>query len=218
MRQNRPMAPYIVHGLTRSYFTRKVTGYLDYTDRPWRLEPCPPSLHPAATEAGWTGGIPVVTAPDGELMWDSTAIIEYLDETCPSPPLLPPDPPGRARVRAIALSIACEIHPLNNLRVLDYLTGQLGLDEAQRMAWYRHWVEGGLAAVEALLAAHPATGRFCHGDTPGLADCVLVPQVFNARRFDCRLDHVPTVTRIAAACEALDAFARAAPAAQPDAE
>ena len=156
---------------------------------------------------------------DGELtLTQSLAIIEYLDETCPSPPLLPPDPPGRARVRAIALSIACEIHPLNNLRVLDYLTGQLGLDEAQRMAWYRHWVEGGLAAVEALLAAHPATGRFCHGDTPGLADCVLVPQVFNARRFDCRLDHVPTVTRIAAACEALDAFARAAPAAQPDAE
>ena len=156
---------------------------------------------------------------DGELtLTQSLAIIEYLDETCPSPPLLPPDPPGRARVRAIALSIACEIHPLNNLRVLDYLTGQLGLDEAQRMAWYRHWVEGGLAAVEAMLAGHPATGRFCHGDTPGMADCVLVPQVFNARRFDCRLDHVPTVTRIAAACEALDAFARAAPAAQPDAE
>ncbi|BAL26636.1 maleylacetoacetate isomerase [Azoarcus sp. KH32C] len=155
---------------------------------------------------------------DGQLVTQSLAIIEYLDETHPAPPLLPADALGRARVRALAQAIACDIHPINNLRVLKYLKHEFGVDDAQKDAWYRHWCEVGLAAVEAMLASDPRTGRFCHGDTPGLADCCLVPQVFNARRFDCKLDGMPTVLRITEACEALDAFRAAAPANQPDAE
>lgn len=163
------------------------------------------------------GAVPALA--DRELsLSQSLAIIEYLDEAYPYPPLLPADPAARARVRAIALDIACEIHPINNLRVLKYLTGQLGLSEEQKNAWYRHWVEVGLASVEARLAGHPLTGKFCHGDHPTLADCCLVPQVFNARRFGCRLDHVPTVVRIDAECRTLPAFVAAAPENQPDAE
>ena len=148
----------------------------------------------------------------------SLAIIEYLDETMPDPPLLPHEATERARVRALALSIACEIHPLNNLRVLQYLTGVLKIDDAARKAWYRHWVESGLLAFERQLASSPMTGRFCHGDQPTLADVVLVPQVFNGRRFDCDYSNLPTVLRIHEACMALDAFSAAAPAEQPDAE
>ncbi len=155
---------------------------------------------------------------DGLLLTQSLAIIEYLEETRPVPPLLPADPAGRARVRAIAQAIACDIHPINNLRVLQYLTRELGASEAQKSAWYRHWVELGLAAVESQLAAHPATGSFCHGESPTLADCCLVPQVFNARRFDCDLSAMPVVRRIVAHCETLPAFQAAAPQAQADAE
>ena len=143
-------------------------------------------------------------------------IIEYLDETHPQPPLLPKDPRQRARVRAIALDIACEIHPLNNLRVLRYLTRDLKLSEDDKNRWYRHWVETGLEAVERQLAAQPAT--YCHGSTPTLADCCLVPQIFNARRLDCRTDHVPQVMRVFDACMKLDAFANTQPSACPDAE
>jgi maleylacetoacetate isomerase/maleylpyruvate isomerase len=155
---------------------------------------------------------------DGMLLTQSLAIIEYLDETRPAPPLLPADASGRARVRAIALAIACEIHPLNNLRVLAYLSQTLGITESQRNAWYRHWVETGLAAVEAMLAGDSRTGACCHGDAPTLADVCLVPQIFNALRFDCRLDHVPTVMRIHEHCLTLPAFAESVPARQPDAE
>jgi len=155
---------------------------------------------------------------DGEnTLTQSIAIIEYLEETRPQPPLLPSDAAGRARVRALALDVACEIHPLNNLRVLRYLTHDLQIDEAGKNTWYRHWVEDGLAAVEAQLAGSAATGQFCHGDTPTLADIMLVPQIFNARRMACRLDHVPTVRRIADHCMTLDAFAKAQPSACPDA-
>ena len=114
--------------------------------------------------------------------------------------------------------IACDIHPVNNLRVLQYLGHVLGATEAQRNAWYRHWVGLGLAAVESRLARDARTGPFCHGDRPGLADCCLVPQVFNARRFDCDLSAMPTVCDIVARCEELEAFRRAAPMVQPDAE
>jgi len=155
---------------------------------------------------------------DGTVLTQSLAIIEYLEETRPEPPLLPGDAAGRARVRAIALSIACEIHPLNNLRVLGYLNKTLGVAEEQRNAWYRHWVETGLATVEAMLAGDPRTGRCCHGDAPTLADVLLVPQIFNAQRFNCRLDHVPTVMRIHQHCLTLPAFAESVPALQPDAE
>ena len=147
----------------------------------------------------------------------SLAIIEYLDECHPEPPLLPADVLGRARVRAIALDIACEIHPLDNLRVLRYLQSELKVSDDDKNRWYRHWVETGLDVVERQLAGHPGTGRFCHGDTPGLADCVLVPQIFNARRMDCRLDHVPTVMRVFDACMEHEAFRSTQPSACPDA-
>jgi maleylacetoacetate isomerase len=154
---------------------------------------------------------------DGEhVLTQSLAIIEYLDETHPEPPLLPADAVGRARVRAIAYDIACEIHPLNNLRVLRYLVRDLKLSEDDKNRWYRHWVETGLETVERQLVAAPAT--YCHGERPTLADCALVPQIFNARRFDCRLDHVPQVMRVFEACMKLDAFQRTRPEACPDAE
>lgn len=154
----------------------------------------------------------------GRVLTQSLAIIEYLDETHPQAPLLPAQALDRARVREIAQMIACDLHPINNLRVLQYLGREFGATEAQRNAWYRHWVELGLAAVETRLAGDGRSGAFCHGDRPGLADCCLVPQVFNARRFDCDLSAMPTVRAIAARCEELEAFRRAAPAAQPDAE
>lgn len=153
---------------------------------------------------------------DGEhALTQSLAIIEYLDETHPQPPLLPGTPAERARVRALALDIACEIHPLNNLRVLRYLTGSLKVSEDDKDRWYRHWVETGLEVVERQLAEQP--GTYCHGDTPGLADCTLVPQIFNARRFNCRLDHVPHVMRVFDACMKLQAFEATRPENCPDA-
>ncbi|MDD4887244.1 MAG: maleylacetoacetate isomerase [Thiomonas sp.] len=155
---------------------------------------------------------------DGQILHQSLAIIEYLDETHPSPPLLPGSAADRARIRAIAQTIACDIHPINNLRVLQHLTRTFDLSEAQKAAWYCHWVERGLQSVEKMLASDPRTSRFCHGDTPTLADCCLVPQVFNARRFGCSLAGLATVERICAECDELDAFVRAAPAHQPDAE
>lgn len=161
----------------------------------------------------------VPTLVDGEhTLLQSLAIIEYLEETHPAPPLLPADPAGRARVRALAQAIACDIHPLNNLRVLRHLGSALGLDEAARNRWYHHWIAEGFAALEAMLAGHPATGRLCHGDEPTLADLCLVPQVYNAERFDCDLAPYPVIRRIAEAARAIPAFAEAAPENQPDAE
>lgn len=148
----------------------------------------------------------------------SLAIIEYLDETHPQPPLLPGSALERAYVRALAQDIACEIHPLNNLRVLRYLVKDLGVSEDNKTRWYQHWVESGLSVVEQRLLREGRSGRFCLGDTPTLADCVLVPQVFNARRFECRLDHVPTVLKVVDHCMQLDAFAKTQPSQCPDAE
>ncbi|MEY3251314.1 MAG: putative maleylacetoacetate isomerase MaiA [Pseudomonadota bacterium] len=158
---------------------------------------------------------------DGDqALTQSLAIIEYLDETHPTPPLLPPTPAERARVRALAMDIACEIHPLNNLRVLRYLVRDLKVSEDDKNRWYRHWVETGLEVVERRLLEGAAQGpsTFCHGDTPTLADCCLVPQIFNAKRFDCRLDHVPNVMRVFDACMALPAFENTRPEKCPDAE
>jgi maleylpyruvate isomerase len=148
----------------------------------------------------------------------SLAIIEYLEERHPEPPLLPRTPAERARVRGIALAIACDIHPLDNLRVLRYLVRTLGASEQSKDAWYRHWVEVGLGALEAQLARESATGAFCHGSAPTLADCCLVPQIANARRAGIPLDAYPTLTRIDSTCNTLAAFAAAAPERQPDAE
>jgi maleylacetoacetate isomerase len=161
--------------------------------------------------------VPVIE-DNGNILTQSLAILEYLEETHPTPAILPRTPVERARVRALALVMACEMHPLNNLRVLTYLTKQMGVSEDAKLAWYRHWIALGFAAVEGLLAGHPNTGRFCHGDTPTMADICLVPQVFNAKRFDCPLEAYPTMMRIHDACQALPAFAAAAPAKQPDAE
>jgi len=161
--------------------------------------------------------VPVLA--DGELLLtQSLAIIEYLEEVHPMPALFPGAPSERARVRALAQTIACEIHPLNNTRVLNYLSGVMGASDEAKNAWYQHWVAEGFKSLEARLAGHPATGRFCHGDTPGVADCCLVPQMFNARRLKCDLAPYPTLVAIDRNCQALEAFQRAAPERQPDAE
>ena len=172
---------------------------------------------PAFTALNPSALVPVLQDGDATLT-QSLPIIEYLEEQHPTPALLPTDAPGRARVRALAQGVACEIHPVNNLRVLRYLEQQFGIDAEGRNTWYRHWVETGFAALERLLAESPDTGRCCHGDTPTLADCCLVPQVFNAERFKVPLAPYPTVRRIAEHCRALEPFRAAAPEAQPDAE
>jgi len=160
--------------------------------------------------------VPVLV--DGDLtLTQSLPIIEYLDEVHPTPALLPPDAAGRARVRAIAQTIACEIHPLNNLRVLQHLEATLDASAQAKSAWYAHWVAQGFTVIESLLNQSAATGRYCHGDTPTLADCCLVPQIYNADRFGISLDAYPTLRRINQACLELPAFQRAAPSAQADA-
>ena len=194
---------------------------LDYETVPVHLVRGGGEQHSAAYRALNPAGLVPALEDDGNVLTQSLAIIEYLDEAYPLPALLPADAVERAKVRALAQSIACEIHPLNNLRVLNYLTKTLGVSDEQKTAWYQHWVESGLECVEKMLAGSgPAskTSRYCHGDTPGLADVVLVPQIFNAQRFNCRLEHVPTVMRIHEACMKLPAFAEAAPSHQPDAE
>jgi maleylpyruvate isomerase len=155
---------------------------------------------------------------DGNVIGQSLAIIEYLEETQPQTPLLPADPASRARVRALALTVAADTHPLGNLRVLKYLTGELKVSDDIKLAWQQHWLRTGLSALEALLAGDPRTGRYSHGDTPTLADCCLVPQVFSAQRFGVDMAPYPTIMRIHAACAELPAFQQAHPAQQPDAE
>jgi maleylpyruvate isomerase len=152
---------------------------------------------------------------DGAVLGQSLAIIEYLDETRPEPPLLPRDPLGRARVRQLAYAVACDIHPVNNLRIRQYLAKEMGQGPEAVARWYRRWIDEGFDAIETLLSA-AATGRFCHGDSVTLADICLVPQVANARRFDIPLDAYPRIVRIDAELRALPAFAAAAPEAQPD--
>ncbi len=155
---------------------------------------------------------------DGDLtLIQSPAIIEWLEERHPTPPLLPTDPDDRARVRALAAIVGCDIHPVNNRRILEYLRKQLGCDEAAVEVWCATWISAGFDALEALLASDPRRGRFCFGDAPTLADVYLVPQVESARRFEVDLTPWPTIVAIDAACAELDAFRRAAPAMQPDA-
>ena len=161
------------------------------------------------------------TLVDGErVLSQSLAIIEYLEETRPEPRLLPIDAPGRARVRSLSLLVACEIHPLNNLRTLQHLKRALGQGEEQINAWYRHWIADGFTKLEADLNrnAGGGAGRFCYGDAPTMADCCLVPQVFNAKRYSADLGPYPTLMRIFDACMKLEAFDRAQPSKQPDAD
>ena len=164
------------------------------------------------------GLVPALALDDGRVLTQSLAILEFLEETHPAPPLLPAAAADRARVRSIALAIACDIHPIDNLRVLDYLTGTLGVSREAKDGWYKYWIDVGFEALERQLAQDPATGRLCHGDTPTLADVCLVPQVANALRFGIDVSPYPTLVRIDAACNALRPFADAAPARQPDAE
>jgi maleylacetoacetate isomerase len=161
------------------------------------------------------GLIPVLV--DGErTLTQSLAILEYLDETHPQPPLLPRDPAARAAVRALALAVACDIHPLNNLRVLNYLRSPLGHDDAAVNAWYAHWITLGFSALEQE-ARRLGDGRHLYGDSVSLADVCLVPQMFNARRYNCDVTAYPTLRAICAHLESLPAFAQAAPEVQPDA-
>ena len=153
----------------------------------------------------------------GRRITQSLAILEYLDEAFPKPALLPADLRGRARVRALAQLVACDIHPLNNLRVLQYFDGTWNVPQAERDEWVKHWIVEGFTPMEALLAGDAATGTYCHGQTPGLADCCLVPQVFNARRFGVDMSAFPTIARIEQACLTLPAFEQAKPENQPDA-
>jgi maleylacetoacetate isomerase len=160
-------------------------------------------------------GLVPVLEDDGAILTQSLPILNYLEERYPEPALLPRDSPGRAKSRAIAVAIACEIHPLNNLRVLQYLERELGLDEGRRMAWYRHWIAEGFGPLERMIAR--SAGEFCFGDFPSLADLCLVPQVYNARRHQCDLEPYPIIRRIDERCREIEAFARAAPERQPDA-
>ncbi|TQE99135.1 MAG: maleylacetoacetate isomerase [Spiribacter salinus] len=161
------------------------------------------------------GLVPVLRADDQNLT-QSLAILEFLEERHPAPPLLPDTAVERAWARAAAQTLACEIHPLNNLRVLKYLVTELGASEETKLGWYRHWVEQGLAVVESHLAQLP--GDFSLGEWPGYLEACLVPQVYNARRFQCELSQCPTVVELDRRCNELDAFREAAPERQPDAE
>jgi maleylpyruvate isomerase len=155
---------------------------------------------------------------DGNVIGQSLAIMEYLEETHPQTPLLPATPAERARVRELALTVAADTHPLGNLRVLKYLTGTIGVTEDIKLGWQQHWLRTGLSALENLLANDEHTGHYSHGDTPTLADCCLVPQVFGAQRFGVDMTPYPTIMRIHAACNELPAFQLAHPSRQPDAE
>jgi maleylacetoacetate isomerase len=213
----------ILHGYWRSTAAWRVRAALNLKALDWEYSP----VHlvrdggeqrmPGFLERNPQGLVPVLEI-DGLLLTQSLAIIDYLEETRPAPLLLPADAAGRARVRSLAQLVACDLHPLNNLRVLQQLRDRFGLDEAARDAWYRHWVAEGLGALETRLSREPETGRYCHGDMPGLADCCLVPQLYNARRYRCELDGFPTLLRIEAACGELDAFRQSAPERQPDAQ
>lgn len=158
-----------------------------------------------------------ILVDNNDVLSQSLAIIEYLEQTHPTPPLLPQAPSDRAFVRSIGLAIACEIHPLNNLRVLRYLVDTLKISEDDKIAWYRHWCERGLTALETTLARDHRVGAFCFGNFPTMADCVLIPQIANAQRFGCDLSNLPTLMRINQTCLALPSFANAAPALEPDA-
>jgi len=162
--------------------------------------------------------VPALVLESGEVLTQSLAIVEYLEETHPRPPLLPRDPVERARVRSLALILAADVHPIQNLRVMAYLRQKYGQTEESAFAWSRHWIETGFEAYEATIAGDPRTGTYSHGDAPGLADLCLVPQVFNAGRFKVDMGRFPTIQRIFDTCMKHPAFDAAQPSRQPDAE
>ena len=162
--------------------------------------------------------VPALVLDDGAVLTQSIAIMEYLEETHPEPPLLPKDPVGRARVRALSLIVSADIHPIQNLRVMAYLRQKFEQTEESAFAWSRHWIETGFDAYEATLAREAGTGAFSHGDQPTMADMCLVPQVFNATRFKVDMKRYPTIQRIYDTCMKHPAFDAAQPSKQPDAE
>jgi maleylacetoacetate isomerase len=161
-------------------------------------------------------GLVPTLVDEGKVLTQSLAICEYLEECYPEPSLLPGDASDRARIRSLALAVACDIHPLNNLRLLKYLVTELGASEEQKLAWYQHWINEGFEAIEAMLNDSDKTAAFCHGNTPTLADLCLVPQLYNARRFEVDLTPFPNIVRINENCLELDAFLNAKPENQPD--
>lgn len=172
---------------------------------------------PAFGDISAEGLVPVLELDDGTRLTQSMAIIEYLDEVHPAPALVPANPIDRARVRALAQIVACEIHPVNNLRILKYLTRELKVEEEPKNVWYRHWVRTGLVAFERQLEQLPAS-PYCFGETPTLADCCLVPQIFNGQRFNADFSGLPRTMAAFEACMKLEAFQKSQPSACPDAE
>lgn len=213
---------YVLHNYFRSSTSTRLRAALNLKglDYEYVAYPLKEKAHksPDFLARNPAGLVPVLELEDGTHMAQSLAIIEYLDEAHPEPPLLPSDPKGRARVRGLAYMIACEVHPLNNLRVLQHIAAEFGADEAAQKAWFTRWVTETFDALETILAGSDDTGRFCHGDTPGLADICLHAQLWNNRRFGIDPGAWPTIARIGAALDGIDAFARAAPPNQPDAE
>lgn len=173
---------------------------------------------PAYLKLNPQGLVPSLELPDGTVLTQSMAIIEYLDETVPEPPLLPEDPVARAQARAMAQMIACEIHPVNNLKILSYLKTEFGAGEEAVANWFRHWVAETFAPLESILAARPSSHAFCCGDAPGLADICLAAQVTNNKRFAVDMTPYPVISAIYERCMQLPAFQKAAPDNQPDAE
>ncbi|WP_186084521.1 maleylacetoacetate isomerase [Burkholderia gladioli] len=218
------MSALALHGYFRSSASYRVRialnlKGLDYTQLPVHLlRGGGEQLGEAYRRIHPDGLVPALVDGDAPPLLQSLAIVEYLDECYPEPPLLPAAAADRAYVRSVAQQIACEIHPLNNLRVLGYLKSTLGVSDEQKSAWYAHWIGNGFATLERRLAAEPRVGRFVCGDTPGLADLCLVPQVWNARRFAIALDDYPILVGLDERAAALPAFARAEPSRQPDAE
>ena len=210
-----------LHNFFRSSTSTRVRAALNLKGLPYEYVPYALRLGETRTPEylaiNPSGLVPALEREDGVVMTQSLAIIEWLDETHPTPPLLPADADGRARVRSLAYMIACEIHPLNNLRVLTYLGDTLGAGEAAQAEWFRHWVALTFDALERRLSTDPQTGAFFHGDAPGLADICLYAQVWNNRRFDIPLDRWTTLARIFSRLDEIPAFRDAAPPRQPDA-
>lgn len=220
------MSDIVLHNYYRSSTSYRVRIALEMKGLTYRYMPHHlrhgEHLEPAYLAVNPQGLVPALiwpdATPDGVLLTQSLAIIEFLDETVPEPPLLPRDAAGRARVRMLAQMIACDIHPVNNLRVLTSLRTLFGAGDDDVVNWFRHWVNEGFRPLEKILAASAETGTFCHGDAPGLADICLVAQVVNNARFKVDMAPYPTISRIYAACMALPAFEKAAPQNQVDAE
>jgi maleylpyruvate isomerase len=216
-----PKSGFVLHNFWRSSTSFRVRVALnlkgiDYTHKTYRLREGD-HRQPGYLAINPQGLVPSLVTPDGMVLTQSLAIMEWLDETFPEPALLPADANGRARVRALAQAVALDIHPINNLRVLFHLKDQFAADEKAQAQWFRHWASSTLSAMEQTLSASSATGAFCHGDSVSLADICLVGQCVNNKRFEVDDNQWPTISRIVSSCLTLPAFQTAMPAKQPDA-